>query len=443
MTRLFAGLAAAALVACGANHSWRGLPPALPDAAVVASDVPIERAALDDGGPAYLVRRSGDTAVVGLALRTDPSLDPALASFALELAARGRDRAVEDALGEHGGAPEVRWLVDGAVLRAEVDAAAWQAALAVLTRALREPDFAEADLEALRRERLALLQRRDGDPARVAVHTLARLVAPAHDPLGDERSVGTWTSEHVRSALSVLGRPGAAAAVVVHAGARLGGAAPVAPEPRGGPAAADAGVRREIVVVPRPGLPQTAIAIGRVVSLPGADDALALEVAEVVVASALRDVLRRERGATYSVAVGHAAARRGGLLAIETQVEADAVGEALRAIVDRLRGLQARLALGDLLPRVTRAIRVERVLACQRSETLADEVARSFVFDRPIHELEAILRGRGEARGDAVQRAVRDAFEPTHLQIVLVGDPARIAGQVEGLGLGPIRVLDR
>jgi predicted Zn-dependent peptidase len=436
---LIVGLSAA-LAGCGANHSWRSLPPALPEAGVVASDVPIEVATLDDGRPAYLVRRSGDTAVVGLALRTGPGVDPALASFALGLVARGRDHAVEDALGELGGAAEVRWLVDGAVLRAEVDAGAWRTALTVLERALREPEFTEADLEELRAERVAALQRRDGDPARVALHVLAGRVAPMHDPLGDDRAVETWTDGHVREVLSRLAG-GARAGIVVHADARLDARSRAAPSAVIARAAAEAEVRGEIVVVPRPGLPQTAIALGRVVPAVDADASLAIDVAGVAVASALRDVLRRDRGATYSVAVGYAPAASGGLLTIDTQVETGALGGSLRALVDRLRELQARFALGDQLSRVSRAIRVERVLACQRSETLADLVAGSFAAGRSTGELQDVLRGRGEVRGDAVQRAVRAYFEPARLQIVLVGDPERIAAQVGGLGLGPIRVL--
>lgn len=440
MRALIVGLSAA-LAGCGANHSWRSLPPALPEVGVVASDVPIEVATLDDGRPAYLVRRSGDTAVVGLALRTGPGIDPALASFALGLVARGRDHAVEDALGELGGAAEARWLVDGAVLRAEVDAAAWRPALTVLERALREPEFTAADLEELRAERVAALQRRDGDPARVALHVLAGRVAPMHDPLGDDRSVETWTDGHVREVLSRLAG-GAWAGIVVHADARLDAGSRAAPSAVIARAAeAEAEVRGEIVVVPRPGLPQTAIALGRVMPAVDADASLAIEVAGVAVASALRDVLRRDRGATYSVAVGYAPAASGGLLTIETQVETGALGGSLRAIVDRLRELQARFALGDQLSRVSRAIRVERVLACQRSETLADLVAGSFAAGRSTGELQDVLRGRGEVRGDAVQRAVRAYFEPARLQIVLVGDPERIAAQVGGLGLGPIRVL--
>lgn len=439
MRPLIAGLIAA-LAGCGANHSWRGLPPALPEVGVVASDAPIEVAALADGRPAYLVRRSGDTAVVGLALRTGPEIDPALASFALMLAARGRDRAVEDALGELGGAAEVRWLVDGVLLRAEVDAAAWRAGLAVLERALREPAFTAADLEELRAERLAALQRRDGDPARVALHALAGRVAPMHDPLGDDRSVETWTEGHVQEVLSRIAG-GAGAAIVVHADARLDAGSRAAPGAVIARAPAEAEVRREIVVVPRPGLPQTAIALGRVVPAVDADASLAIEVAGVAVASALREVLRRDRGATYSVAVGYAPAASGGLLTIEAQVETGALGGSLRAIASRLRELQARFAPGEQLSRVTRAIRVERVLACQRSETLADRVAASFVSGRATGELQDVLRGRGEVRGDAVQRAVRAYFEPADLQIVLVGDPERIAEQVQALGLGPIRVV--
>ncbi|MFY0542193.1 insulinase family protein [Nannocystis pusilla] len=198
--------------------------------------------------------------------------------------------------------------------------------------------------------------------------------------------------------------------------------------------------RREVLVVPRPGLAQTAIVVGR--AIPGDADDLALELASAVVGSALREVLRRDRGDTYSVAVSHAPAQGGGLLAIETQVDAAATGASLRALLSQLKAAQGRFLTGEVLRLLGRAFQVERMLEHQRLGAVVEAVARLHVAGQPDDALAAELRRLGGVRDDDVERALSRWFEPAAMQVVLVGDPETIRAQVEPLGLGPLKVID-
>ncbi|WP_434415838.1 M16 family metallopeptidase [Nannocystis pusilla] len=438
-----AWLLAGLLGACASNQSWRHTAPELPTNAPSVVVPRVERP-----GPSLLhVRRAGPTTAIGLVLRTGAEIDPPLASFTLELLARGRDRAVEDALGELGGAIEVVWLGDGALLRVEVEASAWREALTIVTAGLRSPELTAEDVEALRRERLAAMQRRDGDPARRGLHLLQRRLAPRFDALGEARQAVGWSIEHVRKAqeqwlrarpaLVAVGEAPRAELARAAAGA-LGewSASSELPEP----ALELATARREVLVVPRPGLAQTAIVVGRAIA--GDADDLALELASAVVGSALREVLRRDRGDTYSVAVSHAPARSGGLLAIETQVDAAATGSSLRALLSQLKAAQGRFLTGDVLRLLGRAFQVERMLEHQRLGAVVEAVARLHVAGRPDDALAAELRRLGGVRDDDVERALSRWFEPAAMQVVLVGDPATIRAQVEPLGLGPLKVID-
>ncbi|MBZ5708897.1 M16 family metallopeptidase [Nannocystis pusilla] len=430
------------VVACASNQSWRYTPPELPTEAPPVVAPRVERI----GAGLLQVRRAGPTVAIGLALRTPRAMDPSLASFTLELVARGPDRAIEDALGEYGGALTATWLGDGALLLAEVDAAAWAPALATIAAAVRRPEFTPADVEVLRDERLAAIQRRDGDPARRGLHALVRRVAPGLDALGEARPTSRWSIEHVRRLHAQLLREGEPTLVIVgdppraeleRAVAGLGGWGVAAAQSMA--PAAPAQARGEVLVVPRPGLAQTAIAVGRAVD--GADD-LALELAAAVVGSALREVLRRERGATYGVSVTHTPARGGGLLAIETQVDAAATGASLRAMISQLKAVQGRFLTGEVLRLLGRAFQVERMLAHQRVVDVAAAVAQLHVSGRPDDALAAELRRLGAVRDDDIERALARWFEPAALQIVLVGDPATIRAQVEPLGLGPLKIVD-
>jgi predicted Zn-dependent peptidase len=433
----------ALLGGCAGNQSWRHTGPELPSEAP-----PVVAPRVERSGPSLLqVGRAGPTVAIGLVLRTGGEIDPPLGSFTLELLARGPDRAVEDALGELGGAIEVVWLGDGALLQVEVVASAWRSALAILTAAVRRPELTAEDVEVLRGERLAALQRRDGDPAGRALHVLQRRTAPGLDALGEARATAGWSIEHVRKAHEqwLRARPtlvfvgeapraelaqAAAGALADWPGATEGRAPAPEPPPR----------RREVLVVPRPGLAQTAIAVGR--TIPGDADDLALELASAVVGSALREVLRRERGDTYSVSVSHTPARRGGLLAIETQVDARATGSSLRAMFSQLKSVQGRFLTGDLLRLLGRAFQVERMLEHQRLSAVVEAVARRQAAGRPDDALAAELRRLGAVRDDDVERALAEWFEPAQLQVVLVGDPETIRAQVEPLGLGPLKLID-
>jgi zinc protease len=432
------------LGACASNQSWRDHAPELPTNAP-----PVVAPRLERLGPSLLhVRRAGPTTAIGLVLRTGAEIDPPLASFTLELLARGRDRAVEDALGELGGAIEVVWLGDGALLRVEVEASAWREALTIVTGALRSAELTAEDVEALRRERLAALQRRDGDPARRGLQLLQRRLAPRLDALGEAREAEGWSIEHVRKAQEQWLRAARPALVVVGEAPRaeLARAAAGALDEWPGssampePAPERAAAGREVFVVPRPGLAQTAIVVGR--AIPGDADDPALELASAVVGSALREVLRRDRGDTYSVAVSHAPARGGGLLSIETQVDAAATGASLRAMLSQLKAAQGRFLTGDVLRLLGRAFQVERMLEHQRLEAVVEAVARLHVAGRPDDALAAELRRLGGVRDDDVERALSRWFEPTAMQVVLVGDPEAIRAQVERLGLGPLKVID-
>lgn len=440
-----AALVLALLAGCASNQSWRQAAPDVPAAAPAVVAPRIDRLAADVG-PLFHVPRRGPTVTIGLALRTSSEVDPALASFTLELVARGPDRSVEAALGELGGAVEVRWLVDGAALVTEVEAANWAPALAALAAAVTAPGFTDADVDALRAERLAAIQRRDGDPAALALHVLATLHAPAHADLGERRSIAGLSAAAARTIHAALLRAGRPALVVVgevppvalrEAAARVLGPWPdaaVAARTSTAPVAAP----REVLVVPRPGLTQTAIVLGRAV--PGDGDDLALELAGATVASELRDVLRRERGETYSVTAAHAPARRGGLVFVQTQVEAAVTGAALRSLLAALADLQSRRYTGDILRLLGRAFQIERVLGQQRSDALALAIARQHLLGRPDDALAVELRTLAAMPGGRVERALA-AFDPAGLQLVLVGDPAVIRGQVAPLGLGRLRLL--
>jgi zinc protease len=199
--------------------------------------------------------------------------------------------------------------------------------------------------------------------------------------------------------------------------------------------------RRHVIVVPRSGLAQTAIVLGRAVPAGEGSDDLALELAGATAASALREVLRRDRGDTYRVEVTHAPACSGGLVWIETQVDAVATGAALRSLFAALRSLQGRFITGETLRLLGRAFQIERMLAQQSCVERVLAVARQHLLGRPDEALASELRALGSLPGGAVERALRSAFEPENLQIVLVGDPTVIAAQVAPLGLGPLRVV--
>ncbi len=347
----------------------------------------------------------------------------------------------------------------GVHLGLEVTARHLRTALELMTECLAEATFPRAEVARLVRHRLVDIAHDEADPGGRAALEFARTYYDGSDrphlPLGGtSATVGALTPEHLRArhaglgphdgtvvlAGDLSGAPDAVALLAATLGSWTGSEEPVAGPGR---ARRDADAGR-VVLVPRPGLAQTEVYLGR----PGPDrrtphgwgtyQALGMLLGGSPHARIDR-VLREERGWTYGMRAGFRPRATGGLAVVGGSVRADATVEALGALREILDAPGA-----DLEEREVREAADFLAMTAPGRYGTADAVADEIVAlagdglepDTVTTTLEH-LRGLTVAQ---VARAWDEVLAGPPWTLVLVGDPDHARG-VEDVGLGPVTVV--
>jgi zinc protease len=401
---------------------------------------------------------------VGVAFGAGSASDPQgqagvadLAYLMLAEGAAGKDAlALDTAFSDLGTSLSVSTQPDGALVSARVLRRNLEAAAALLSDVVQKPTFAARDFERRRKQTLSNLARRTGEPGYLAQQTfVATVYGPDHPyghlVAGTPASVERLTLAQAKGFYQKNAGPKAAALVFAgdvtleqakalaqkHFGAWKGEAAlpPVPPAP-------PAPERTQVVVVPKPGLEQTIVLVGRP-GLASSDPSDAtLEIASSVFGgffgSRLNMNLREAKGYTYGARAGSDARLGVGLLSAISPVRADVTGASVQEVFNELKGIKAR----PITAREFEEAREGLVRAFPGSfetvEGLASSAASLFFERRPLDEYEAQVKALQGASAADVQRVAESFFEPGKMQVVLVGDPERIRSQVSGLGLGPL-----
>ena len=416
---------------------------------------------LSSGLEVVAVRRQAAPIVaLNLVLRTGSDRDPAhqagLASLTAEMMDEGAgDRnalEIAEALERLGADLWVGTGRDGAQVTLQVPADEFRPALALAADVLLRPRFSQEDWDRVHHDRLTALQQRRDQPEAVAdLVTALTLYGPSHPygrPVdGLEKSVSAIGLEDVRgfhdrfwrpnnAVLTVAGdfEPAALAADLERAfGAWRPGALPAAaatPERQALP---------RLVLVDRPGAPQTVLRLVGPGSSRLAPDRPALSMLNVVLGgtftSRLNFTLREKKGYTYGASSTFSAFRRPSSFTVRTsvfsKVTADAVADALAEIgrmrTDDIEEDEMTKARATLLDRTAEALSTTAGLA----GTFADIGLYELPADEPARFVAAVT-----ATTELDLRAVAARYlDPEALAVVVVGDRASIEPALRAIGL--------
>lgn len=368
------------------------------------------------------------------------------------------DEELADLLERHGIALGAGAGERGVHIGAEVTARHLGVALDLLTECLAVPTFPATQVARLVRHRLTDIAHEGADPGvRASLEFISTYYDERdrpHRPLGGvQATVGGLTPDHLRDRHARLGPAGGTVVLVgdlssvpdpVGALASTLGtwtgsdAAPLAPGP-----ARRSGQAAGVTLVPRPGMAQTELYLGR----PGPDrrtphgwgtyQALAMLLGGAPHARIDR-VLREERGYTYGVRAGFRPRAQGGLCVVGGSVRADVTVPALAELLHILRTPGSDLTeeevrgAADFVARTAPA----RYLT---ADAVADEIV-SLVSDG-MEPAATITRTLADLQDLSVER-VAVAWDEVRTgpgwTVVAVGDPAVAAGLAD-LGLGPVR----
>lgn len=425
----------------------------------------IQKSVLSNGLPVLFVERHDvPVVVVEILVRTGAVADPAgragLASFTADMLVEGAGarNALElaDAI-DHLGAELVTqtdW--DDTTVRLYVPVARLAAALELLADVVLRPKLPAEELERLRKLGLTeLLHGRDQPRVLASAAYQRALFGNAHRfGIGIDGTLDTvrnTTLDDVRSFYRRHFVPRNTVAIVVgdvtlreivpELEKALGSwsGSPVA----GASLARVPQVReREIVLVDKPGAPQSELRCVRLGLARSTPDYHAVEVMNTILGGAftsrLNLNLREEHGYTYGAGSFFAMRREPGPFiaasAVQTEVTAQALVEMLKELgrirepvsPEELERAKRYLALG-----YPTRFQTTRQVANQLGELVVYELPEDF-FTTYVHRIQAVT-------AEDVLRVARAHVDPDRTLVVVVGDRARVEPGLRALDLGPVR----
>ncbi|MGI8703267.1 MAG: M16 family metallopeptidase [Candidatus Limnocylindrales bacterium] len=333
-------------------------------------------------------------------------------------------------------------------------------AIGLLAEMIRRPSFPAPEVERLRDERLNDLLQARADPRRRVDRAFAETIYDAASPFsrpqgGTEETVEALGRDDVVMRHAALLDPRAATLIVAgdlagvavrqvaeeHLGDWSGeDAAPV--RVSGDPRAHASGAR--LVLLDRPGAPQTEIRVGHVGLARKVPDFHAVSVMSSILGglfnSRLNRLLREERGYTYGIGAGFEFRRAAGPFSVRTAVETDVTIPALRDIYSELERMGGPLVEEAELNEARDYLIGVFPLRFEGAGQVAAAIAGLVTHELPDDELDRYRPAVAEVSAEDVLAAAAH-IRPHELSTVLVGDAESIEPALAKGGFARVEVV--
>jgi predicted Zn-dependent peptidase len=350
---------------------------------------------------------------------------------------------------------------DSLAVQVEVPRARLAPALALLAEMALQPSFPEREVERLREERLNDLKQAMAD-ARRRVERLfpgviyAEGAAYARLLGGSEETVAGLDREALAARHAALLRPSACTVIVsgdltgVPVDDIVGEAFVAWPDAADratpdGLAADTSRDGRRVVLVDRPGAPQSEIRVGHVGCRRRVDDFHALVVMNALFGglfnSRLNRLLREERGYTYGVHSDFDMRRAAGPFSVRCAVETEVTAPAIADILAELARIRDASVAAEELDAARDYLVGVFPLRFETSAQVAGALAGLVIHDLPDDELDRYRPAVASVSSEAVLEAARAHIDPQRASITVVGDVARFRGALEGASYAEVEVV--
>jgi zinc protease len=224
----------------------------------------------------------------------------------------------------------------------------------------------------------------------------------------------------------------------------FGGWSGDAPASAAPPAGTQTGPR--IVIVDKPGTPQTRLQVGQLTVRRNDPDYDRLTLLNTVMGggftSRINQNLREQHGYTYGTYSFLSENRGPGRITAAGGIRTDVTGAAISEILKEVQGMKDRPVTEEELTRAKGA-RIQGLPGrFQTSGAVADQMAGLFTFGLPDDYFESLPSRLGAVTAEDLAAAAQKHLTPDRMLIVAVGDRAKIESQIETLGLGAISYRD-
>jgi len=333
-------------------------------------------------------------------------------------------------------------------------------AIALLADVALHPAFKAEEVERIRAQRLVAIQQEGDQPVVTALRVGQKAVYGDQPygfrPVGTTESVKATTQADLQNFWAAHYTPKDAALILAgdftEAEAKrlaekyFGGWAASGPTQASSAPPAPAAPERKIILVDKPGAPQTAlIAFGLGVPRSTPEYPSIVEMNSILgglFSSRINMNLREKNGFTYGAFSRFSFYRDGGPFYTGAQVRTDVTGPAAHELFAELERIQTD-------PATAAELKLSKDSALRSLpadfETVGSEtglMAELFVYGLANDYFEKLPAQFEAVTPEAVAKAAADTIHPDHLVVVAVGDRAKIQPELEKLNLGPIEIRD-
>jgi len=411
---------------------------------------------------AQLVIKSGSQA--------NPLAKSGLASFTARMLEEGTTSRsapqIADEIAQLGGDLETGSSADASHAGVTALKSNFGAALDLLADVVQHPSFPETEVERQRKSREGeLSQVRENAPAVAARLALGALYGPQHPygyaELGTEQALKATTRSDLQTFWRQHYVPNNAALVVsgdIDTGelkalveAKFGswraapGSAASGPEAQTGAAVAQTSAAR-LIMVDKPGAPQTALRVTTVGPDRKTPDFAALQVLNAALGglftSRLNTNLREEKGYTYGVRSSFAYRRLPGPFAISASVRTDVTGPAVLETFKEVRGMREKALPAAELSNARNSQVLSLPGQFETNRSIGASLSNIFVYDLGLSYYRGLPQRFAAVTAGEVQAAADKYLDPAKLIVIAVGDKKTIAPQLQKLELAPVEYRD-
>ncbi len=462
------GLFAFALAAevCGQVQDWPSENPPRPLSMREAKFPPYDISTLANGMQLVTVSHHEQPAVsVRLLVRAgavhNPAGKPGLAAIAAALLDQGTTTKsaaqIADQIDYIGGALGTGSGNDQTFINAVVMKDSFGLAMELIGDVVRNPVFAQEEIERQKQQALSSIQVSRTDAGYVAGSVFDRLVFGFHPyglpNNGTAESIARITREDLQAfhktwfvpnnmLLAVVGdvtreEAKAAAERVFGAWPRVALPELTLPEPPP--------PTRRVVVVDMPDAVQTEVRVGQIGIPRKHADYLPMDLAIRILggegANRLHRVLRSERGLTYGAEASFDTSKLSGSFVAETNTKTSTTGEALKLIIEEYTKIQrdrvGERELGDAQAYLAGAF----PLTIEVPDAIATQVVYTLFHELPLTDVGTFAQRVQSVTPDDIQRVAKQYIHPDRLSIVLVGDAKAFLPQLKAAGISQYELI--
>jgi zinc protease len=426
----------------------------------------LESVQLDNGLTLMLNERKGLPIVsANLVFKTggdaNPLDRPGLASFTAAMVDEGTTTRgalqIADEIAQLGATLATSSTMDSSTVSTRALTSNFDAALTLVADVVLRPVFPEAEVVRQRQTRLGqLAQQRDNANTLTTRVVGAALYGENHPygyvdlgteasltAIGREQLVAFWRQHYVpnNAALVVAGdismRELRAAAERAFAAWPRGTPAP----PRPGVAAAPVS---RVVIVDRPGAPQTQLSVVTLGAPRSSPDFRSMQVMNMALggnfSSRINMNLREEHGYAYGAYSQFIFRKLGGWFQAGGAVRTDATAAATREVLKEIRGMHETIPADELL-RVKDTLSRSLAAAFETGADAAGSFSNIYIYDLGLDYYARYVASVNAVTSEQALGMARKYLPVDRLVVVAVGDRARIEPELRTLGL-PVEIRD-